>query len=230
MKKIFLSLTLTITLALFSFMPALAEGGQFTISSPKTTYTVGEEITTTYSVDAGEYASTLSTIDFEVKVSDPSIIQPSSADNPFTAGTIFSQTAIQSVQDDIINVVAHINPESKPSSRSGEIGTIKFRALKAGTVTLSYNSIQAAEENLEDQYITTTAGSLTLTIGSGSSSSAAITSSGSSTTTRVVATATPRPVAVATTARTGPESAVAFALGGGILIFLSLRRLKGNKL
>lgn len=229
MKKILLSLTLTITLALFSLMSARAEGGQFTISSPRTTYNVGDEITTTYSVDAGEYASTLSTIDFEVKVSDPSIIQPSSADNPFIAGTIFSQTAIQSVQDDIINVVAHINPESKPSSRSGEIGTIKFRALKAGTVTLSYNSIQAAEENLEDQYITTTAGSLTLTIGSGSSTTAASTSTGS-TTARVVATATPRPVAVATTARTGPESAVAFALGGGILIFLSLRRLKGNKL
>jgi len=232
-----------------------ANEAMFSASSEKTNYNVGDDITVTLNVDAGPYASSLSVIDFDLKVSDMTVVEPKDKTSPFVPGQIFSNVGMQSVQGDKINIVCYINPNNKPAKRSGVVGTISFKALKEGSATLSYERIEAAEENKEMEYVSTSASNLVLTIGAGSSGTATPTPSGETTvssaggtsgagttgttgTTGISAQATKTKslpavqgaTSGATSATTGPEAIIAIALlgGGGLYAAykLTLRKVK----
>lgn len=214
------------------FPPATKAASEavFTVTSAKTNYAVGDDIQITLNVDAGDYKTTLSVIDFDLKVSDTSVAEVKNASEPFVPGSIYSVAGIQGVEGDIVNAVTYINASSKPSSRSGVIGTINFKALKAGSVTFSYDRIEAAEESKEDDYVTTSASSLTVTIGSTVSASSA----GASSTSSGYYYITPTPTAKsATTAAsdtsTGPEAVILLALLGGGSIFFLYKIFEGSR-
>ncbi|MDH4358862.1 MAG: hypothetical protein OEV37_02910 [Candidatus Berkelbacteria bacterium] len=217
--------------ALLVYPVQAADTALFSATSERTSYQVGEEIQVDFSVDAGPYASTLSTIDMDVKVSDMSVIKPKDSQNPFVAGTIYPSTFNQSVENDLLTGVFHVNPENKPANRSGLIATVSFTALKAGSATISYDRIEAAEEKNETEFISTSASSLVINIGG--SGTSAQTDSDSSATSYVQVT----PVYsgygdVSDTAgetATGPEQVFALAVLGGGLTFGIWRLLSKRK-
>ena len=222
-------------IALVSFlMPQASQAADeatFSATTDKTSYAVGDDITVSFSVDAGVYASTLSVIDADIKISDPSVIQPKDTTTPFVAGSIFSSVPIQSYQNGVINIVAMINPDNKPANRSGVIGTVAFKALKTGQATISYDRIEATQEKSETDFINTSASSLVVMVGSGTSaltSSTATTSTGVGTTSAgAVSGATTTSVTkAATAATTGPADALPAIILGGIVIFLIYNLLK----
>lgn len=222
MKKLLFAIV-TLAFVALPLSSRASDEAVFTVTSTKTNYAVGDDIQVTLNVDAGPYASTLSVIDFDLKVSDTSIIEVEDSSAPFVPGSIYSTAGIQGVDGDIINAVTYINASDKPTNRSGTIGTINFKALKEGTVTLSYDRIEAAEEGDEDNYVSTSASSLTITIGS-TVSAYSSTSKTSTPTVRAVTT-------TATDTSTGPEEVFLFSAAGGIAIFVfyKARSMKGRR-
>jgi len=150
--------------ALTYFPAHAADTANFSITADKTSFAVGDEFPVTFSVDAGPFASTLNIIDFTVKLSDTSFIKSKDMTNPFVAGSIFPNIGSQSVNGDSTNIVAYINPQNPPANRSGAIGTITYKALKAGKVTISYSDIKAAIKGDDTNYQKTSASSLVLDI------------------------------------------------------------------
>lgn len=208
-----------------------ADEATFSASSPKTQYLVGDEITVSFSVDAGAYATTLNAIEFDIAIDDTSVIEPANTSSPFTAGSIYSGVGFQSYSDGVINVLSHINPESQPANRSGLIGTVTFTALKEGRATISYDRIEAAEENDDTSFIDTSASSLTIEIGSGATSvstsdSSAATSASSGTSRYTASTSTPT---ASTAASTGPEHVALAVVLVGFVAFLVFSWYKANK-
>lgn len=228
MKKVLFSLMAS-TCLLFPFQSQAASEAIFTITSAKTNYSVGEDIQINLNVDAGSYATTLSVIDFDLKISDLSVVELRDRTQPFVPGNIYSTAGIQSFEGDIVNAVTYISPTNKPANRSGSIGTINFKALKEGRVTFSYDRIEAAEESKEDDYVTTSASSYTITVGSTVGSSS--TGSSSSSAGYYSYTPTPTVKAATTTATdttTGPEAVLLVAGAGGFSLFI-LRKLLARK-
>lgn len=233
MKKLLYAI-LAVTFVFFPFCSKAANEAVFTITSPKTNYSVGDDIQISLNVDAGPYVSTLSVIDFDLKISDTSVVELKDSNQPFVPGNIFSTAGIQGVSGSVVNAVTYINPTNKPSSRSGTIGTINFKALKEGSVTFSYDRIEAAEESKEDDYVTTSASSLTVTIGSttGTTSSSSLVAAGSSGASSRYVTPTPTVKAAKTSASntsTGPEAVFVVAALGGIALFTLYKILEGKE-
>lgn len=217
-------------LAAVLVLPAVVFGADeatFSATSSKTQYSVGDEIIVSFSVDAGTYATTLNVIDFDIAIDDTSVIEPANISSPFTAGSIYSGIGMQSYANGLINVVAYVNPESKPASRSGLIGTVAFTALKEGRATISYDRIEAAEENNETEFVNTSASSLTIEIGSGGTSTAD-TSSDVSTSSGTSGYSTRTP-ATSTSASTGPEHILMAVVLAGFVAFLVISWYKSNK-
>ena len=127
MKKIFY-LFLAVLFACFPLTSKAASEAVFTITSAKTNYCVGDDIQISLNVDAGPYATTLSVIDMDVKTSDTSIAEVKDTTQPFVPGNIFSTAGIQGVNGAVVNAVTYISPTNKPASRSGENGTINYKA------------------------------------------------------------------------------------------------------
>lgn len=213
MKKGLILAGLVLVLSMAFVMPTKAAGeAAFSISSQRTSYSAGENVQVSFSVDAGDYETTLSVIDMTIKVSDSSVLSPNDLVIPFVAGQIYTQVNLQEVINDTVHVVVNIDPNNKPASRSGVIGTIDFTALKAGNVTISYDDIKATEEGKETEYISTTASSLDLSITE--ADAAALT-----------ATPTPRVTTGTTSVSTGPAQTILIALLGGFAIFFIFRLL-----
>lgn len=209
----------------FNSLAFAADSATFSVAADKTSYGVGETIPVILSVDAGNYVSTLSTISITLKISDTSVVEPDNKTAPFTAGLVYSNVFNQSTSGDLVSAVFYINPDSKPTSRSGEIATVNLKALKAGTATISYDLIKATEENTENDYITTSATSLVLTV-AGSASVSTSSDSGETAYETVTPTAE---IEAAENATTGPELVFVFALLGGLAILI-LYKLKGRLL
>lgn len=219
-----------------------ADEAVFSVTSTKTQYAVGDDITVSFSVDAGPYASSLNVIDMDIAIDDTSVIEPSNASSPFTAGSIYSSIAMQSYSAGLMHAMVYINPENKPSSRSGLIGTMTFKGLKEGRATISYERIEAAEENNITEFIDTSAGSLTIEIssgGSGSSDSSDSTSdsdnestysasSTSGTGTGAYSTKSTTPTST-TSASTGPEHIVLAVILAAMFSYLGFIWYKNNK-
>lgn len=209
-----------------------ADEASFSATTERTSYAVGDDVTVSFSVDAGTYTPTLSVIDSDIKISDTSVIEPKDKTTPFVAGTIFSSIPIQSYQNGVINIVAMINPDNKPATRSGVIGTVVFKALKTGQATISYDRIEATQEKSETDFINTSASSLVVTVGAGvagSTNSTATTGTGAAAVSAgtVSKTATSTGVTkAATAATTGPADALPAIILGGIVIFLIYNLLK----
>lgn len=226
MRKIIL-LLLSICVLVLPLNTMAANEAVFTITSQKTNYSVGENIQISLNVDAGAYATTLSVIDFDLKISDTAVAELEDQADPLVPGDIFSTAGIQSVEGDIINAVVYVSPTEPPASRSGVIGTINFRALKEGAVTFSYDRIEAAEESTEDDYVTTSASSLTVTIGSSSSVKSSSSSSVAGTTSYSYSTPTPTvksATTTASTATTGPEMVLILSGSTGLAIYFLKKR------
>lgn len=212
-------LLFSVLIASVCFLPAKAEDvATFSITSDKTSYQVGDAIPITLAVNAGAYSSNLNVIEMTLKF-DANKVEVSNTSTPFTPGAIYSSAPIQSVSGDTINVVAMVNAGSPASNRSGTIGTISFKAKAEGTAVFTYSDIKAAAgtagETLTDDYITTTASSLSVTIGAVSTTDTSSSSTGATS----VRTATPAKTVKAAT--TGPEHVllVVFASGLAILLF-----------
>lgn len=207
-----------------------ADEATFSATSSKTQYSVGDEITVSFSVDAGAYATTLNVIEFDIAIDDTSVVEPANISSPFTAGSVYSSVGLQSYSDGLINVVSFVNPESKPASRSGLIGTVTFTALKEGRATISYDRIEAAEENNVTDFVDTSASSLTIEVGSGETSVSTSGSSSAATTTGTsgysASTSTPT---ASTSASTGPEHVVLAVVLAGFIAFLVMSWYKSNK-
>lgn len=206
---------------------AAGDTAVFSATSDKSSYAVGDTIKVTLSVDAGSYASTLSVIDFKVKLSDATVAEPAS-NTPLTLGSIYTNTVTQSYANGIISAVVFVDPNNKPAQRSGVIGTITLKASKVGKSVLSYDSIQATEQNNELGYITTTASSLTINVDSGTSAQStqtAVTSDSSSAggaAASTARTATPQPGS----ATTGPAEVILVVISAGILLMLGVKLAK----
>jgi hypothetical protein len=227
MKKI-IALSLILGSFLFAIPAQAANDVVFSATCDKTSYSVGEDVKVTLNVNAGAYASTLNVIDFKLKVSDPTVIQPVGT-SPLTAGSIFSSIAMQSYSNGILSAVVFVNPDNKPTNRSGVIGTLTLKAQKNGQSVISYDSIKAAEENQELDYVSTTASSLTVTVGGGviaQTTQTTSASSGTGTTTAATRTVTPQPGR----ATTGPKETLIFSLIAGTVLLVSLKFTKKNKL
>ena len=123
----------------------------------------------------------------------------------------------------ILKTAVFIDPNNKPANRSGVIGTFTLKALKGGSVTISYDGIQATQENDELNFVTTSASSLTLNIAGGV---VAQTTATVVTTAAISSTQSKSAVKAATTVSTGPEEFLLVALAGGILFFLLYRLYK----
>ncbi len=223
MKKI-TGLLSGILLILLPLGSLAADEAAFSVTSSKTKYSVGDEIVVSFSVDAGPYASSLNVIDFDVAIDNTAVIEPTNTSSPFIAGSIYSAVAMQSYNSGIINVVTYVNPENKPASRSGLIGTVTFKALSEGRATISYDRIEAAEENNDTEFVNTSAGSLTIEVESGSGSVSVSDTSGTSVST--VSTSTPT---TSTSASTGPEHVALAAVFLGLLSFFLLIWYRNNK-
>ncbi|MCX6809341.1 MAG: cohesin domain-containing protein [Candidatus Berkelbacteria bacterium] len=226
--KRFLPIILGVFALVFLVLPGIscaADEAVFSATSSQTSYNVGDEIPVSFSVAAGPYDATLNVIDFDIKISDTSVIEPKDTTSPFVAGTIFTSIALQSYTNGIINAVFHPNPSSMPASRSGVIGTVTFKALKTGTATISFDRIEAAEAKSETQFITTSASSLVVNIGE-------VTTTTNESTVEATETPTPTPVNVskaASSAATGPEDILLIVGVGGIVAYLAYRIIKSIK-
>lgn len=224
MKKIIVLCLLVSSFCFISSAKAASEA-VFSATSDKTSYAVGDDVKISLNVDAGPYASTLSVIDFKIKISDPTVIAPVGS-SPLTLGSIYTNTVTQSYSNGIVSAAVFIDPNNKPANRSGVIATMTFKAQKAGQAVISYDSIQATEENNELEYITTSASSLTVIVGAAvnaqTTATTASSSSSSSGTASSVRTATANP----SNAVTGPKETLIFSLIAGILLFLGIRLFK----
>lgn len=233
MKKVLL-FVLAIAFMSLPVSSKAATEAVFTITSSKTNYCVGDDLQINLNVDAGSYATTLSVIDFDLKISDLSVVELKDEAEPFVPGNIYSTAGIQGFEGSVVNAVTYINPTNKPANRSGSIGTINFKALKEGSVTFSYDRIEAAEESKEDDYVTTSASSLTVTVGGSSACGSTVSTSSSSTGTSGYYTYTPTPTVraattTATNTSTGPEAVFMVAGVGGLAIFALYKILEGKE-
>lgn len=215
--------------AFFARSAFAADSAMFSASSDNTSYKVGDEFPVTFSVDAGPYASTLSTMELWIKVSDISVIEPVDKTNPFTVGSIYPSAFGQSITENTIHAVFHINPESKPASRSGEIAKVNFKALKEGSATISYDKIEAAAEDNETEFISTSAGSLVIDVSSAAEAATTDDSSSGGTTFQVVSPSATVAVQAVTSASSGPEMVVLLAISGGAVAFFAYKMYQRSK-
>lgn len=220
MKKIIV-LCFLITSLCIAVPAKAASEAVFSATSDKASYAVGDDIKISLNVDAGPYASTLSVIDFKVKISDPTVIAPVGT-SPLTLGSIYTNTVTQSYSNGIVSAAVFIDPNNKPASRSGVIATMTFKAQKAGQAVISYDSIQATEQGNELEYITTSASSLTVIVGAvvtAQTTETTASASSESSAASSARTATPQPGK----ATTGPKEALLLSLTAGIVLFLGIR-------
>lgn len=201
-----------------------ADAAMFSLAADKTDYIIGDTIKVNLSVDSGPYATTLNAIDMTIKISDTAVVGAEGS-NPYVPGSIFSQVGLQSASGSAINVVTYINPSDKPASRSGYLGSITLKALKAGSATISYDKIQAAEEGKENEFANTSASSLVLTVGEAAVSTQTVTAETtevSAVTIEETPEATPTPSAKAATkaAATGPSELVLVLIIGGVSAYI----------
>ncbi|PIT97081.1 hypothetical protein COT77_03395 [Candidatus Berkelbacteria bacterium CG10_big_fil_rev_8_21_14_0_10_41_12] len=221
MKKIFAVLiALFISVFLIGSNPqkqkALADDvAVFSVTSDKTSYNVGDQVTVSLAVDAGPFSSTLNVIDFTLSF-DSSKLGVANSSSPFTPGSIFSGAPIQAVEGSTVHAVVNVNPDSPPANRSGTIGTINFTATTEGDATFTYSDIKAAGSQNLDDYISTTASSLTIAIGS-------VTAQETSTSVAATSTRTSTPAKAARSASTGPEEAIIIAILAALGIMLVIR-------
>ncbi len=182
-----------------------ANEASFSFSTDQTTFSDGSDIVVKINVDAGAYDATLNTIDFTVTISDTTILEPSNTTTPYSAGLIFTKYGVNEYSNGQIHVVAYIDPDNKPTSRSGVVGTIAFKALKTGSATLSFGDISAAEEGSELGFISTVSSTLTLDVNTGETVAAV-----------------PSPAVKGETVgstKTGPEDILLIAILGAIALF-----------
>jgi hypothetical protein len=224
MKKILVLSLLVISMMFTGKALAAGDTATFSATADKSTYAVGDTVKVSLSVDAGTYASSLSVIDFKVRISDPTVVEPATS-TPLTLGSIYSNSVTQSYSNGVVSAVVFVDPNNKPANRSGVIGTLNLKAVKVGKAVISYDNIQATEQNNELSYITTTASSLTINVEAGvaaQGTQTAVTTTGSSSSgagTSATRTATPQPGK----ATTGPAEVIAVAIGSGILILLGIK-------
>jgi hypothetical protein len=229
MKKILALFVFALTLALYPFNSSAADSAMFSLTSPKTSFQVGDTVQVSLSVDAGPYATTLSTIDLDLKLSESGILEPEDATSPYKPGTIYPSVFNQKVADNIISGVFYINPDSKPASRSGLIATIDFKAIKAGSVTLSYDKVTATQEGSETDYATTSASSLVLNVSSASASATSSSTTDSISTVYSLISPTASVAATETsdtsTVSSGPEGIILISVALGVLLFIVCKAL-----
>jgi len=203
-KQIFIAVVLSFIVLAFT-QPAKAENdATFSFSTDQTTFQDGSDIVVKINVDAGTYASTLNTIDFTVTISDTTVLEPANLTVPYSAGLIFTKYGVNDYSNGSVHVVAYVDPDNKPASRSGVVGTIAFKALKSGSATLSFGDISAAEEGSELGFISTVASTLTMDIDAGET------------------VAVPSPTVKGSTVgstKTGPEEVLVIAFIGAIALF-----------
>lgn len=204
-KKFIISFLLVFTVFMFAFPAKAANEASFSFSTDQTTFSDGADIIVKINVDAGPYSSTLNTIDFTVTISDTTVLAPSNTTTPYSAGLIFTKYGVNEYANGQVHVVAYIDPDNKPTTRSGVVGTIAFKALQSGSATLSFSDISAAEEDSELGFISTVSSTLTLDVNTGQATSA-------------TSSPTVKGETVGST-KTGPEDVVLIAFLGAIALF-----------
>lgn len=208
-----------VLVSVFAFAPKsqAADEAAFSFTSDKTSYHVGDDVVLSLVVNAGTHNTTLNVIDFDLKISDFTVVDPKNQTSFFAPGAIFSQVGIQTYTNGVLNIVTYVDPANPPTSRSGVIGTVTLKALKVGRSTVTYDRINATDQNKEMDWIATTASSIDINVVEATATTAATPTSASATTAR---TATVKAATTsATTASTGPGTVFLVALTGGLLLY-----------
>ncbi len=209
-------------------------------------YWVGDEVDIYFYVEANGH-NNLNVVNATVKISDPTVLEPILATDYFTPGNIYSQLGFQKYESPLMNVLVYVDPNNKPTERSGYIGSFKFKALKTGSATLSVEKLEVTEEGNEDSFVETTSTNIDIAIESAGSSdhytasagaSAAASASATSTT---AASNTGSKKSTSSTVKgtqtsnisdvsTGPEAIIALCLAVGGAIYFLIRKMKVRKL
>jgi len=229
--KVALIFALAVVFLLITPLVSGAAGGvKLSAVSNKNQFSVGEEAKISIVVDAGEYSQTLTALWLGIRIADPTILEPQDSE-PVTNGEYY-RVGMQSYSNGLINTLIYIDPDNKPSNRSGLVGTLALRALKTGQTTVSFDSLQATESGNEFDFVEATGTTLNLKVAAaGTALTSALTSTAVSfaTSTPVAATSTKTATSVATSAETGPALVVALAAAGGGLSLAAYRFVRSRK-
>jgi hypothetical protein len=134
-----------------------------------------------------------------------------------------------------MEILVYIDPNDKPTTRTGYIGEIKLKALKTGSATVSFESSEVTEEVNEEAFVETTSTALDVTVVSAAASAASVSDITASTSQTSTATATNTPTSLSsgtasslTGVSTGPIGAIAGSLFGGAVMYFVIKK-RGKK-
>lgn len=201
---------------------------------------VGDTIRIFPYVDANDHNG-LNVINMKLKISDTTVVAPVDQSSFFTPGATYSQLGFQKYADGAMEILVYIDPNDKPTERSAYVGEIKLKALKTGSATISFESLEVTEEENEDTFVETTNSSLDITVVSASSSSVSAASSSASASTspaigsgqilgaNATATSTVKSASTGVTGSlsgvsTGPIGAILGSLFGGTIVYFLVKK------
>lgn len=197
---------------------------------------VGDTIRMFPYVDANDHNG-LNVINMKLKISDTTVVAPVDQSSFFTPGATYSQLGFQKYADGVMEVLVYIDPNDKPTERSAYVGEIKLKALKTGSATISFESLEVTEEENEDTFVETTNSPLDITVVSASSSSVSAASSSASastspttesasvaTSTATVKSASTRVTGSLSGVSTGPIGAILGSLFGGTVVYIFVKK------
>lgn len=140
-----------------------------------------------------------------------------------------------------MEILVYINPDDKPTARTGYIGEIKLTAVKTGSAMISYESLEVTEEGNEQEFVETTSTPLDMAVISSASASAVVSDVDTSISTSeqmpsaivdeddLLYTVTPSLTSTSSTSSlsgvsTGPIGAVLGSVFGGTVLYFLIKK------
>lgn len=192
---------------------------------------VGDTVRIFPYVDTNDHNG-LNVINMKLKISDTTVVAPIDQTSFFTPGATYTQLGFQKYSNGIMEILVYINPNDKPTTRTGYIGEIKLTAVKTGSATISYESLEVTEEGNEQEFVETISTSLDIAVVSAESSSISDTAvsgqaSGVTFASGVSSTATASPsrdTGSLSNVSTGPVGAVLGSIFGGTVLYFLIKK------
>jgi len=195
-----------------------------TSGSSSQSFAAGDEINVYFYVKANGHSG-LNVINAAIKISDTSVVAPISPESYFSVGQIYSQLGFQKYDSaGLMNILVYIDPNNKPSDRSGYIGIIHLLAVKSGKATLTLGSLQVTEEGTEDQWVETKSIPTEITVVAQKTTSLVTSASVTPAATVSAKSVKGQQSTNVSGVSTGPEAAIVVSLLGGFLIYFVLKK------
>lgn len=201
---------------------------------------VGDTVRIFPYVDANDHNG-LNVINMKLKISDTAVVAPIDQTSFFTPGATYTQLGFQKYSNGVIEILVYINPNDKPTTRTGYIGEIKLTAVKTGNATISYESLEVTEEGNEQEFVETTSIPLDMVVVSSTLASAVVSDVDTSISTSeqmpeatvdensLLSTTTPSLTSTSSTSSlsdvsTGPVGAVLGSIFGGTVLYFLIKK------